>query len=353
MSQPLDTQKIQAFARQVFTLYTGGTLTLMIQIGYKTGLFEAAAKGPATSKELALRADLNERYVREWLGAMATGRIMTYDPTSGRYALPPEHAACLTGPGRLNVAGISGILPLLAKHLPQMADVFRNGGGIPYSEFRPEFTKLMDEATRRIYDETLIDGFLPLASELPARLREGIRAADIGCGTGHAINLMARAFPPSTFDGYDLGEDAIAQARAEARSMGLGNARFEVLDATALPAEPKFGVLFAFDSIHDQVAPAAVLARASAALATDGIFFMMDFKGTSTVDGDMDNFFAPFYYGVSVMHCMTVSLAHGGTGLGTMWGEKVARRMLGEAGFTKVDVVDCPRPQCCVYICRK
>lgn len=352
MATTLDGSKVKAFARQLFTLYTGGMLTLMIQIGHRTGLLDAAAQGAATSGELAVRAGLDERYVREWLGAMTTGGIVSYDPATEAYTLPAEHAACLTGSSRLNVASLSGIVIHLTGHVGRMADVFRTGGGIPYDAFRPEFTELIDAATRRIYDETLINGFLPLAPGLPDRLRAGARVADIGCGTGHAVNLMAKAFPASTFVGYDLGEDAIRAARAEATAMGLRNAHFEVCDATAVPTEPKFDAVFAFDAIHDQVAPAAVLRRVRDALTPDGLFFMMDFKGSSDVDQDRANFFAPFYYSASVMHCMTVSLAHGGAGLGTMWGEKVARRMLAEAGFTKVDVLDCPRPQCCVYLCR-
>jgi SAM-dependent methyltransferase len=163
---------------------------------------------------------------------------------------------------------------------------------------------------------------------------------------------MARAYPASSFVGYEIAEDAIARARAEATAMGLTNARFEVLDVTRLPAEPKFDVIFAFDTIHDQVAPAAVLARAHEALAPDGIFVMVDVKGTSDVQEDTKNPFAPFYYGVSLMHCMTVSLAAGGAGLGTMWGEKVARRMLTEAGFTGIEVIDAPRPQNVIYAAR-
>lgn len=352
MATALDAHKLQAFARQLFTHYTGGMLTLMIQIGYRTGLFEAAATAPATSAELTRRTGLSERYVREWLGAMTTGGIMVYDQASGVYALPAEHAACLTGASRLSVAAMSGVVPSLARHLPRIVEVFAKGGGLPYAEFQPDFTEILDEATRRIYDDTLITGFLPKAPDITERLSAGVLAADIGCGTGHAVNLMARAFPASEFVGYDIGEAAIATAREEAGAMGLTNASFEVRDVTALPRERRFDVIFAFDAIHDQVEPAAVLQGISDALAPDGLFFMMDIRGSSDVHEDMDNFFAPFYYSVSVMHCMTVSLAEGGAGLGTAWGVETARRMLDEVGFTSVEVVDAPGPQNSIFICR-
>jgi len=121
------------------------------------------------------------------------------------------------------------------------------------------------------------------------------------------------------------------------------------MEGVEYAAEPKFDVIFAFDTIHDQADPATVLERAHDALAPDGLFVMVDVKGTSDVQEDIKNPFAPFYYGVSLLHCMTVSLAQGGAGLGTMWGEKVARRMLAEAGFTGIEVIDAPRPQNVIY----
>jgi SAM-dependent methyltransferase len=352
MAQEIDKTKAQAFARRVFDLYTGAALTLMINIGYRTGLFDGIAQGPGTSAEIARRAGLTERYVREWLGAMATGGIVTLDPASGVYALPPEHALCLSGANRLNVAPGSALVTHLAKHVPAIIEAFRHGGGIPYSVYRPEFTQIMDESWRRIYDQALIGEFLPAVPGLPERLAAGARVADVGCGTGHAINLMAQAYPRSTFVGYDFAADAIRAAAAEAESLGLSNARFQVQDVARLPADPKYDVLFAFDAIHDQVDPAGVLGRIRAALTPGGVFAMIDFKGTSDVHEDMANPFAPYYYTVSTLHCMTVSLAHGGAGLGTMWGERVARKMLAEAGFGQVTVKDSPRPQNSIYICQ-
>ncbi len=350
--EQVDRQRVKEFAGKLLGIYTGSVLTKLIGVGHETGLFEAAAGGPGTSVQIAERAGLNERYVREWLGAMATSGVFTYDPASRRYALPPEHAALLTGHSARNFAPMSQMLNHFGTHLKQLIQCFRDGGGIPYSAFRPEFTKVMDDTWRRIYDEHLLTGFLAAAPEIPERLTSGIRVADIGCGTGHTINLMGRAYPRSTFVGYDLAEDAIGQAREEARTMELPNVRFEVRDVTTLPAERTFDLITAFDAIHDQVAPDAVLAAVRRALAPGGIFLMIDFKFSSSVEGNMSNPYAPLYYGISTMHCMTVSLAEGGAGLGTVWGMELARQMLAEAGFTRVDVLDSPRPQNCIYICR-
>ena len=164
---------------------------------------------------------------------------------------------------------------------------------------------------------------------------------------------MAREYLQSTFVGFDISADAIERAAAEAEDLGLSNARFEVLDVARLPPTPPFDLIVAFDAIHDQVAPATVLQRVSDALAPDGTFLMIDFKFSSHVEENVGNPFAPLYYGISVMHCMTVSLAEGGAGLGTMWGIQLDRRMLNAAGFSSVEVVDSPRPQNCIDICRK
>jgi SAM-dependent methyltransferase len=352
MNATPDRKAVQEFARRLFGFYTNGILTLMVNIGHKTGLFEAMAQGPGTSQEIADRARLNERYVREWLGAMTTGGIAEYDAASRTFTLPPAHAACLTGVSSRNLAPGSQTLAMLAKHVPSLIECFRSGGGVPYSAFRPEFTDAQDASWRLLYDGLLIKGFLPLVKGLPERLRAGIRVADIGCGTGHAVNLMAREYPASTFIGYDVGADAIARGRAEAGQMGLPNASFELLDATRLPAEPKFDVITSFDAIHDQRDPAAVLRRIADSLAPGGTYVMVEPKASSRLEDNVGNPFAAYIYGMSVMHCMTVSLADGGAGLGTAWGEETARRMLREAGFSAIEVVDAPGPQNSIYICR-
>jgi len=351
VDQKPDRQRIQDFARKLFGHYTSGILTLLVQVGHKTGLFEVAAKRPGTSQEIADRAGLNERYVREWLAAMATGGVVEYDAASGVFTLPPEHAACLTGTSSRNLAAASQNLPMLSKRLPRIIESFSKGGGVSYSEYSPDFTEAMDASWRLLYDGLLIKGFLPAAKGLPERLKQGIRVADIGCGTGHAVNLMAREYPASSFLGYDLGEDAIVRARAEAREMRLANAAFELLDVAQLKSEPKFDLITSFDAIHDQRDPATVLRRVAGALAPGGVYLMVEPKASSQLEENIGNPFAPYIYGMSVLHCMTVSLAAGGAGLGTAWGEQLARRMLGDAGFTTVEVMDAPGPQNSIYIC--
>ena len=349
----VDEQQIEQAAGRLFGLYTSGLLTYMVDIGHRTGLLEAAAVGPATSEELAARAGLHERYVREWAAALATGEILDYDAATRRYRLPAEYAACLTGTGAANLAPVSQVCTLLAPHVAAVTSAFRDGGGVPYAAYRPEFTSVMDALGRGMYDEMLIEGFLPLTGDLPLRLAAGIRVADIGCGTGHCVNLMAAAYPASQFVGYDQSEDAIARAREEAAAYGLTNATFDVLDVAELPVEPGYGAVFAFDAIHDLADPAGVLRRVQDALVPGGWFVMVDPKASSNVEDNIGNPLAPLLYSVSTLYCMTVSLSAGGAGLGTAWGEQLARQMLAEAGFVDVTVWDAPGdPLDSIYVCR-
>jgi len=350
----LDEARIERFAERLLGRYTDSLVTLMIDLADRTGLFGALAAGPCTSQELAARAGLQERYLRECLGALVTARIVDFDPGTRHYLLPTEHAVCLTGDGSLNLAPMARVGTVLAGHVAAVARAFREGGGVPYDAFRPEFTEMMDGVSRGLMDSQLVDGILPLTSDLIDRLSAGIRVADLGCGTGHAVTVLARAFPRSTFTGYDLAADAIEAARAEAAELGLTNATFDTLDVAALPAVPPFDAICAFDAIHDQADPAGVLARAHAALAPGGTFLMMDVKAASDLEDNLDNPLAPWLYGVSTLHCTTVSLAQGGAGLGTVWGERVARQMLADAGFIEVTVHDVPDdPLDSVYIARK
>lgn len=353
-TRAFDGERAAAFADELFGLYTGGFVTLMIDLGVRTGLFGALAEGPATCKEAADRAGLQERYVREWLGAVVTAGIVEYDRTGAVYTLPAEHAVCLTGDTELNIAPLSLFTGLLAKHIVPVADAFRDGGGVPYSAYRPEFTDVMDAVTRGTYDGVLIDGVVPLVGGLAERLRAGLDAADIGCGTGHSTNLLASAFPAARFIGYDLAADAIDRARAEANDRSLANVAFEVLDVTELPADPPLGAVFAFDAIHDQADPAGVLRAVFDALEPGGVFVMIDVRASSHLENNIGHPLAPWLYAVSTLHCMTVSLAEGGAGLGTVWGEELALEMLASAGFIDLEVQAIPGdPFDSLYVARK
>ena len=351
----MDPDRRTAFARHMLSTLTGGALTLLVSVGHRTGLFEAATRGPATSAGLAQRAGLQERYVREWLGAMVTGGFFSYDPATAEYTLPPEQAGFLTGDAAANIAPMASMLRAFAAALPDLEECFVAGGGVPHQAFGPHLAAVgarQGDTWRRIYDEHLVDGFLGAVPGLPARLAEGVRVLDLGCGSGHAVAVAARAFPASRFLGVDIDAGLVTAAHAEAAQLGLGNAAFAVADAAALPPHPRFDVITAFDAVHDQRSPQEVLRRARAALAPDGVFVMVDGFFSSHLEQNAGNPLAPLCYAISLMYCTTVSLAEGGAGLGAMWGTEMARQMLADAGFGQVEIIASPRPQNCIYACR-
>jgi 2-polyprenyl-3-methyl-5-hydroxy-6-metoxy-1,4-benzoquinol methylase len=340
-TQEIDEKKVEAFAEQMLGVLNDAMLALMTSVGHRTGLFDTLADlPPSTSEEIASAAQLNERYVREWLGAMFVGGVVTYDPSRKTYRLPPEHAACLTrAAGPANLANVAQFVALLGNVEEGIVRSFRNGGGVPYSAYT-RFQEIKAEDSAQVFSETLIDGTLPIVPGLVERLEGGISAADIGCGHGIVLNLMAQAFPNSRFMGYDLSEEAIAAARTQAESWGLDNVRFEVNDATRFVERDRYQLITAFDVIHDLAHPAEVLKNTYRALEPGGIFLMVDPAASSHLHENLEHPMGPFLYTVSTMHCMTVSLEQGGVGLGTAWGEQSARRMLAEAGFAEIEVED-------------
>jgi len=324
-------------------ILNNAALALMTSIGHRTGLFDTmAGLPPSTSAQIAAAAGLNERYVREWLGAMVVGRIVDYDPASGGYHLPVEHAACLTreAPDG-NMAMFMQYVALMGNVEDRIVECFRIGGGVPYSAY-PGFQRLMGEESSQSVAGALADSILPLIPGLVDALRRGIDVLDVGCGSGRAVNVMARAFPRSRFAGYDFSEEGIAAAGAEVAAQGIANVRFETKDAASFDEAGRYDFITAFDAIHDQAQPRKVLKNIANALRPEGTFLMQDITGSSYLHKNLDHPLAPFLYTVSCMHCMTVSLALGGEGLGTMWGEEMARELLAEAGFTNVEVKRLP-----------
>jgi 2-polyprenyl-3-methyl-5-hydroxy-6-metoxy-1,4-benzoquinol methylase len=335
----LDERRRDAFAARMLGVLNDAALSLMISIGHRSGLFDVMGRhGFVTSRALAESAGLRERYVREWLGAMVAGGVVEFEGRDGSYRLPKEHAALLTREARPNnLATTAQWIPLLAGVEDEVLACFERGGGVPYSAFE-RFHEVMAAESDQTVVAALEDSILPLVPGLPGGLERGLDVLDVGCGSGRALNRLARAYPRSRFTGYDLSAEAIGAARAEAAACGLRNARFEVRDVADLEQEGAFDLVTAFDAIHDQARPADVLEAVARALRPDGTFLMQEIAGTSRVDEDAKHPLGAFLYTVSCLHCMTVSLASDGAGLGAMWGADTARRMLDEAGFVKVEI---------------
>lgn len=331
----------EEFTERIAATLDGASLTILLSIGHQTGLLDTmAGLPPSTSAQIAGAAGLDERYVREWLGGMTTGRVVEYDADTATYSLPAHRAGVLTrAAGAQNLAVVAQFLPLLGEVEQKIIGCFRAGGGLPYSEF-PRFHQLMAEESGAMYDASLVDVVLPLVDGLLERLRAGADVADFGCGSGHAVNVMAQAFPASRFTGIDFSEQAIATGIREAADRGLTNATFESHDLSELDKPEACDVITVFDAIHDQARPARVLENIYRALRPGGVLLMADIKASSRLEENVGVPMSTYLYTTSLMHCMTVSLALDGAGLGTAWGTQLAVAMLGDAGFDDVRVAE-------------
>jgi SAM-dependent methyltransferase len=328
---------LEAVAERVVGIFDDGAICLLAGLGHELGLFETLVDlPPATSAQVADAAGLDERYVREWLAGVVTAGFVDYAPADRTYSLRADHAPFLTGAGADNLARSMRYVALMGEVAPKVAERFRTGGGLSYDDY-PSFHEVQAAESAAVNDSSLLDTIIPVTG-LTERLEQGIRVADIGCGRGHAVNLLARAYPASSFVGYDFSDEAVADARAEAAAWGLTNARFETRDVARLDVEAEFDLVTAFDAIHDQAHPATVLEQIRRSLRPGGTFLMVDIRAQSNLEDNLDLPWASFLYAISLVHCMSVSLGQGGEGLGTVWGVQTAERMVREAGFTDVVV---------------
>jgi 2-polyprenyl-3-methyl-5-hydroxy-6-metoxy-1,4-benzoquinol methylase len=332
--------KAETFASDLLTAINQGSLCLMASIGHRTGLFDAMSTlPPSTSQEIAERANLNERYVREWLGAMVTASVVEVDSSGNRFSLPPEHAASLTRAAAAdNMSVFTQYIAILGYVENEIVECFQKGGGVPYEKFR-RFHAVMAEDSGQSVLSSLESHILPLVPGLVDRLTQGIAVLDVGCGSGRIVNRLAELFPKSEFTGLDLSSEAIQAARKEALHRKLPNTQFYIRDLSDFDVTTEseaYDFITTFDAVHDQAKPLNVLKGIYRALKPNGVYLMQDIRGSSYVQKNIGHPLGTFLYAISTMHCMTVSLAQGGEGLGAMWGEEMTVEYVMKAGFTRI-----------------
>ena len=342
-----DTQKADGFADRLVTALNEGALCAMLSIGHRTRLFDhLAGQAPVTSSDLADQAGLDERYVREWLNALVVSKVISYQPEHKTYQLPDEHATYLTRHSNEgNIAVFAQYIPMMGTVEDDIVHCFQHGGGVPYEKF-PRFHEVMAEDSGQTVLSSLEQHIFPLVPGLVEQLEHGIKVLDLGCGRGRALQLMASLYPNSEFVGIDLSQEAIDYATQAAQQQNLSNVSFIVKDVTdfdkthidAKGPDAQFDLITTFDAIHDQAKPLNVLRGISMALKDDGVYLMQDIHGSSEVHNNIGHPVGPLLYSLSVTHCMTVSLAQGGDGLGTMWGREKATELLRNAGFTQIRI---------------
>lgn len=330
-----DRGKTEAFASRVMNDTSGLLVTVMAAIGDRLGLFKSLSdQGPATSAELAARAGINERYAREWLGGMASAGYVEYDPGSGRFRVPAEHAAVLAQEaGPFFIGGVYQRLIGMLKPLDLLLRAFREGGGVPVSVFNDDVWEGMERGSVCWVENLLVQQWMPAVSDVQARLEQGAAVADVGCGHGRALIKLAQAFPKSRYVGYDVFEPTIRRAAVYAEAAGVADrVSFRCLDAArGLPEQ--YDVITSFDVLHDAVDPSALLRAIRRALRPDGTYLLLEINCSDRLEENSGPI-ASTRYGNSILYCMTTSLAEGGAGLGTLGlPEPRLRELCGEAGF--------------------
>jgi ubiquinone/menaquinone biosynthesis C-methylase UbiE len=333
--QQLDWDKIKNFSKQVSSDIGAAMFGALSYIGDRLGIFAAlAGAGAVTSAQLAEKTGLSERYLREWLSAMAAAGYVNYDASAKTYAMPAEHAMVLARDESPFFAG--GFIEMI---VPQMSiatkvmESFKNGRGVPQSEYPPETWEAMERASASMYRHQLVRKWLPTMPQVVAKLSEGGSSLDVGCGSGRAAIAIANAFPKADVHGFDAHAGSLERARANAKAAGLGDRiKFDVVDCTRLPAA-RFDFISTFDVVHDSVDPGALLKSIRGALKPDGTYLMVEVNVSSDLKDNI-NPMGRMMYSMSTLYCMTVSLAHGGAGIGACMGEAKARELVAAAGFS-------------------
>ncbi|HJT61121.1 MAG TPA: class I SAM-dependent methyltransferase [Burkholderiales bacterium] len=332
----VDKQKAKEALDQVFRDMAGAMTAGMVHVGVKTGLFRAmAGKGALSLSQVIEASKLQPRYVEEWLKGMVASGYLSYDPAAQTYTLSEEHAYFLASDDTDHfVGGLFAMVPPLLRVAPQVARAFAEGGGVQFEHFGPDCVSALDLINRGQYESRFADYWLQSLPDTAARLAAGGRALDVGCGSGAVCAALARAFPKAEIIGIDPDAESIRRARADAPA----NAKFEVSETSKFKSAG-FDLVTLCDVLHDLAEPLKTLREIRALLKPDGTLFIVEPRAADRLE-DNRNPVAATFYGFSVFHCMTQSLARGGPGLGTCLGPAATEALVRQAGYTRFQRLD-------------
>ncbi|HKV53874.1 MAG TPA: methyltransferase domain-containing protein [Candidatus Binataceae bacterium] len=332
----IDWGKVKGFAGLMMNDLGAAMQGALTYIGDRLGIFKSLAEaGAVTSAELAARSGLNERYLREWLGAMTAAKYIEYDPATKRYSMTPEHAMILANDDSPFFMG--GFMQMVVPEVgmaTKLLDSFRTGKGLPQSEYPPEVFEAIERGSAPMYRHSLVRKWLPAMPQVVEALNNGGACLDVGCGSGRAAITIASAFPKAQVHGYDAHAGSVERARTNAQAAGVGERiTFDAVDCTRLPAE-RFDFISVFDVVHDSVDPSGLLKSIRGALKPDGTCLMVEVNVSNKLEDNISPM-GRMMYAASTLYCMTVSLAHGGAGIGALMGEDKARELAHGAGFNR------------------
>jgi 2-polyprenyl-3-methyl-5-hydroxy-6-metoxy-1,4-benzoquinol methylase len=332
----VDKQKAKDALDQVFRDMAGAMAAGMVHVGVKTGLFRAMAnRGPMSADAVVNASKLQPRYVEEWLKGMVASGYLAYDPGAQTYTLSEEHAYFLASDDSDHfVGGLFAMVPPLMRVAPEVARAFSEGGGVQFGEFGADCVHALDLINRGQYETRFADYWMKSLPEASARLAAGGRALDVGCGSGAVCAALAKAFPKAEIVGIDPDAQSVERARANAPS----NVRLEVSDTSRFKSAP-FDLVTLCDVLHDLAEPLKTLQQIRALLKPDGTLFIIEPRAADRLE-DNRNPVAATFYGFSVFHCMTQSLARGGPGLGTCLGPAATEKLVRQAGYSRFQRLD-------------
>ena len=342
----MDKDKIKVFSDKVFADMAGAMISGMGYVGTKTGLFHAmAGKGPMQLDDVVRESGLQPRYVEEWLKGMTCAGYLDHDPSAQSYRLPDEHAFLLASDGTDHfMGGLFSIAPVLFRTAPKVADAFAKGGGVRFADIGTDGVAALDLINSGQYEHRLTSYWLKTIPGVVAQLQGGGRVLDVGCGVGRVCVAIARDFPRADVTGLDPDEESIRQARATAAVAGLASPiRFLAMTAEDFQPTDGFDLITACDCIHDFAAPQRTLEKLRAMLKPDGTLFIVEPRAADRLEDNL-NPVATMFYGFSLFHCMTQSLAEGGPGLGTCLGPSRTEELVRQAGFGRFEKLDIKSP---------
>lgn len=351
--QPTTQEQAMEFAFQVVGDIGAAFSMAHLHIGDKLDLFKTLAGGPVTVEGLAAKTGLQERYLREWTAAMAASQYIDYDPATREFSLPAHKAAVLADEDSpVFVVGAAQMMPDHYTVIPGILKAFREGGGVPYTDFTEHTIKGTERFFRPGYVNFLVQEWIP-ATGFEQRLKSGAKVADVGCGRGVAICTLAAAYPGSTFYGFDNHAGAIEGARDTAKQSGVTrNATFEVTPSTELPQTGDFDLISTLDALHDMVDPEGAARSIYGALKPDGAWFIIEPNVSDNLEENI-NPVGRVFYSVSGLQCMPASLAYGGAGYGACMGPANIRKVAEQAGFRSVERLPVENPFNALYLARK
>jgi 2-polyprenyl-3-methyl-5-hydroxy-6-metoxy-1,4-benzoquinol methylase len=357
MGDVIDVDKLKLYSFSLFSKLDGAVTAGMVHLGDRLGLYQAlaAADGPLTTAELAERTGLHERWVREWASNQAAAKLAEWDESDGgiRIWLSPEAKAVLATPAHPAFGmGMFHRLPQTMESLERLTDSFRTGLGYDYDSHGAVGAAGLERSFEPWYRNFLIPVGLPALEGVVRKLEHGAIVADVGCGAGVAVTLIAAAYPQSQIHGYDISEHSLARARQRQAEAGLSNAHFHNPRTEPLPADHSLDLITTFDCIHDMTHPQEMMHAIRAAISDEGTWLLVDIKGRDTfAENVTKNPMASLMYGMSVLSCMSSALSEpGGAGLGTLGlPESKARAMSEVAGFTRFRRLDIDHPANAFY----